>query len=227
MRFAVKNWYILLTIAAVVIGIPVYADELTTAEKSDDNISLNLKDIDIRSAIEAMFRNSGKNFALDPSVAGLNVPAVSFTDVPFDTALKSLTRSMGLVYRIDQNIYIISKKPETTLAAYTPSLEPTPEIEPLTSSPDVIIDKVPLNYSSATEILAIMSGNTNNGFGNGYGGYGGFGSYGGFGNGMSNLSFGGLTTGFGSNNSGYSGYGYGSNSGTSGYGGYGGYSRRW
>lgn len=226
---------VLIVVAVTFLGVPFcsFAAEVTSVPKSSANISIDLKDVDVKSALDALFRNAGKDYAVDPNVTGI-IPAMSFKDVPFDTALKALVKSMGLIYRVDQNIYIIGKRPEPQTVAnpYTPS--PGPEVEQPTSSPDVIIDKIPLNYSSASEMLAAMSGGREyGGFGSGYGGYGGNNnSYGGFGGmngfgGMGNMSFGGMTTnGFGNNNSGYGrNSGYGSNYGN--YNRYNSYSRGW
>ncbi|MCE5313521.1 MAG: hypothetical protein ABFD49_01955 [Armatimonadota bacterium] len=213
----------------VIMSACLWADETTNKANTSESISLDLKNIDVKSAIEAMFRNAGKNFSMDQNVEGI-IPLVSFTDVPFDTALKSLTKSAGLVFRIDHDIYLISKKPEVDKAAsvYTSSPPPPPEVEAPKSSSDVVIDKVPLNYSSPSEILAIMSGSTQYGaLGNGYGGYGGFGGgYGGYGGmmgmmgGMGGINSGGLVNNSYSSNTGYRGSG-------SSYGSYSGYNRGW
>ncbi|MHB9036087.1 MAG: secretin and TonB N-terminal domain-containing protein [Armatimonadota bacterium] len=257
MEKAVIKWQVVAIVATVLATAACLpAAEMTSLAKSSETISLDLKDVDVRSAIEAVFRNTGKNFALDPNVAG-TIPSVSFRDVPFETALKSLTKTAGLVFRMDQNIYLISKKPE--VASAPESVGPpsgSPEVESPTSSPDVVIDKVPLNYSSPSEILAVMGGGGREygGFGGGYGGYGGYGGgmggygggYGGMGGygggmmgGVGNLGFGGMGGGYGGGSS-YGGYGS-SGSSYGGYGGYGGnygsgygsnsgssgYSRRW
>ncbi|MEN6356813.1 MAG: STN domain-containing protein [Armatimonadota bacterium] len=212
----------LVVTAVLFVGVMhLQAADTASTEKSTETISMDLKDVDVKSALDALFKNAGKDFALDANVTG-TIPAMSFKDVSFDTALKTLVKSMGLVYRIDQNIYIISKRRDTESVSnpYPPS--PIPEVESPTSSPDVIIDKIPLNYSSASEILAAMgSGREYGGFGNGYGGFGGYGNFGGINGygGMGNMSFGGMaTTGYGNYGSSYGGYG--------GYGtGYGNYNR--
>ncbi|MCE5321781.1 hypothetical protein LLG46_00535 [bacterium] len=184
------------------------AAESLSNVKSSETISLELRDVDVRSALNALFKNAGKDFALDPNVTG-TVPVISFQDVSFDAALKTLVKSMGLVYRIDQNIYIISKRPETENVPNPYSPTPIPEVESPTSSPDVVIDKIQLNYSSASEILAAMGGmgREYGGFGNGYGGYGGYGNFGGMNN-FGGMTFGGMTTtGYGNYGSNYGGYG--------------------
>jgi hypothetical protein len=189
---------------------PALAEEKTYAVAASDNVTLELKDLDVRSAIQALFRNSGKNFAIDPNASG-RIPALSFKDVPFDKALSSLLKSVGLIHRYDGNIYIISKKIESTPppeVAYTPGT--LPEVEQPVAE-EVVIDKVPLNYSSATEILAAMSGDSGRGYG-GFSGYGG--GMGGYGGGMGGYGGMGMMGGMG-------GYGGGMMGGMGGYGGMG------
>lgn len=223
-----------------------YDAPLTTpvATKANPNVSIDLKDIEVKSAIEALFRNTGKNFAVDPSVGG-SISSVSFKDVPFDTALKNLTRTTGLTYRMDGDIYLISKRADPSSIQSPPNpYAQTPVSENIelaadTTKSEMIIDKVPLNYTSASEILAVMggggrdygsAGGYNNGGNVGYGGggYGGTtGGYGGYGGGGygNNYGGGGGYGGYGGGYGGGGGYGtgnvYGGNGG--GYGNYGGY----
>lgn len=206
----------------------------SVVSSSGDSVTLTLKDTDVRVALEALFRSVGKDFIMDPGIVG-PVPALSFNNVSFETALKSIVKSAGLTYRVDDEIYIITKKPELTRTGSgpePPAYTPEPEV---VAADEVIIEKIPLNYSSASEILAIMNGDYDNlsygsgGYGNGgygsYGtGYGGYGSYGG--SGSYPGSYGGY--GSGSYGGGYSGGypgGYSGNYGS--YGGYGSSNRRW
>jgi hypothetical protein len=165
--------------------------------KSVDVVNLELKDIDVRSAIQALFRSSGRNYAVDQDVSGF-VTSVSFWDVPFDAALRSLTKSAGLAFKKSDGIYQISKIIEVPDPGVLDIPMPTPEVEQPKSA-EIIIEKIPLNHSSPSEILAYLDGSAdtsrlygggNNGYGGysspgGYGGYGGYGSpgsYGGYGN---------------------------------------------
>ncbi|MHB9037105.1 MAG: STN domain-containing protein [Armatimonadota bacterium] len=188
---------------------------------ADDNsnlamVSLELKDVDLRSAIESLFRGTGKNYAIEADVTGI-VPSMSIRDVSFDVALKSLTKTSGLVYRIDNDIYMISKKPEivnaTSTDATAQALADAATVD-ATTTVETIIDKIQLTYTSPAELLSIMSGsNSGNGNGNGYGGMTGMMGMGGTSgmnsmNGMSGMS--------GMSGMGNSSYGYGGSS--SGYG---------
>lgn len=235
-----RTWIGCVVIAAVALGVilPVgsraWAADMPAAG-AKDLVSLDIRDIDVKAAIQALFRNSDRNYSIEASVSG-TVPAMSIKDAPFETALKTLAKSTGLVWRRDTDgIYIISKKPETTPVVDRPVDPGSSQLivdQPITE--ETIIDKVPLNFSSATEILAAMSGDTSRLYGGssqwgggyggtmggvgmgsygGYGGYGGYPGYGGFGG----------SGGYGSSG-GYGGYGgYGGSGGYGGYGGYGSY----
>lgn len=227
-----KPWrkYFALIVAVTACTASVVVGSLAADNGKTTNIELTLQDGDVRAAIQAFFQAAGVNYAIDPEVQGV-VPSLSFKGVPFEVALRSLVKAAGLVYRVSDGIYIISKKPEvsttTTSLSTAPSTTTETTVVDTTTAEETIIEKVPLSNTGASEILAMMSGNTSSssygygsyggygGFGgyggySSYGGYGGFGGYGGYG------GFGGYGGGFGS----YGGYGgYGS------YGGYGGYGR--
>jgi hypothetical protein len=211
---------------------PILAAE---AAQPSANVNLELKDTDVKSAIEGLFRGTGKNYAIDANVTG-TISALSIKDVSFDAALRSLTKSSGLVFRQDAGVYIISMRPDTS---QTPgaggggvAVAEAPVVEETTVA-EVRIEKVPLSNTSATEILAILQGGNRGyggaGMGGGYGMMGGGmgmmgGGYGQMGGGFGQMGGGyGMSSGYGSYGGGYgSSRGYGSSYG-GGYGsGYGG-----
>lgn len=211
--------------------IPVFA-----AAGDDTPITMNLKDVDVTKALEALFQLAGRPYVIDPNVSGV-MPSVSFNNVTFDTALKSLLRSAGLVMRQDGEVISVSKKPEVQASSAVSSMAnvTTDVAVDTTVTTETTIEKIPLNYAGASEILKMMNGdwesNTNNnsfgggGFGGGGFGGGGFGG-GGFGGGS---SFGGSSFGGGSfGGGGFGGGSYGGGSyGGGNYGGGGSYNRGW
>jgi len=247
----------LLCFAVTCIALISSAAPISAAENAEPGptINLELKDTDVRSAIEALFRGTGKNYAIDANVTG-TISALSIKDVSFDTALRSLTKSAGLVYRQDGGVYIISMRPqtETTAAAAgtgaATAVADTTAVDETTAT-EVRIEKIPLSNVSASEILAILQGNYNTygygamnvgrygsnygmgygmmGYGAGYGNYG-YGNYGNYGYGnYGNYGNYGYNRGYGNYGSGYNtGYGYGGRGyGYSGNFGYGGGYRPW
>jgi len=220
-------------IAVVMLAVLVAGFGLATAliaQEDNSPVSLDLKDADFKSAIESLFRGRNRNYSIGQDVAGV-IPSLSISGVPFDQALKSLLKTAGLVYRVENSVYIISKKPETSamaiidtsaaLAADTSAVDTTTTVESR-------IEKVGLYNTGASEILGIMQGSGTSGsgsYGSGYGmmggmggGMGGYGMMGGMGGGMG---------GYGGGGGGYGGGGYGGGGyGGGGYGGYGGGSNR-
>lgn len=178
------------------------------ASDKNDTVSLEFKDIDVSAAIESLFRNTGKNFTIEPDVSGV-IPSLSFKDVPFDTALKNLLKTAGLTYRQDGSIYLISKKPAASaITPQVPDATTTTVDEPEDS--ESTIEKIPLSNMGATDLLNIMNGNTNS-----QSGYGGMSSlFGSSGSsfGSSGSSFGSSGSSFGSSSFGNSGSSFGSSS---------------
>jgi len=204
----VARSFVLLLIGLMLV-VPAAAQ--VNGASQDDTVNLDLKDVDVRAAIEALFRGTGKNYAIDPNVSG-TIPSVQFRNVPFETALKNLTRSAGLVYRIDNasNIYIITKKPDVSTATSSvtsqlPSVSSSTStyVDTTTTEREVKIEKIPLNYASASEILDMLGGGTGRTYG--YGGYPGYG----YGYGYGSYGYGGYPS-YGYGSYGYGGYGYGS-----------------
>ena len=227
-----------LCFAVACIALTACAAPILAAETAESNgtVNLELKDTDVKSAIEALFRGTGKNYAIDTNVTG-TISALSIKNVSFDAALRSLTKSAGLVFRQDAGVFIISMRPDTSQTTPPGSgggaVAEIPAVEAPTAA-EVRIEKIPLSNVSASEILAILQGGGNTGYGSGYGnrygsgqgygqgygqgqgyGYGqGYGNYGG-GQYGSNRGYG--SSGYGYGGSGYNpyggGYGYGSRSG--------------
>ena len=159
-------------IAVLVVTLLVTGLACAVVMAAEDNspVTLDLKDADVKSAIESLFRGRNRNYSISQDVAGA-IPSLSITGVPFDQALKSLLKSAGLVYRVENNVYMINKKPETSASA---TMDPSAMVAVDSSAVDTtttvesIIDKIPLSNTGASEILAIMQGS--NSGSSGYGG---------------------------------------------------------
>ena len=218
MKTGYVTWIIMFTVAVLMVGL---LPAVVSAADANELITIDFKDLDVNAAIEAMFRNTGRNFAIDPEAKDVRIGSLSFKGVPFDQALKNLLKSAGLTYRMDTNIYLISKKASVGPGLggpVIPTADPIASID-VTTTKETIIDKVPLSNTGASEILGMMGGNTGSGTSGGYGG----GGYGGGGM-MGGSSMGGGSMGGGSRG-GYGGgsnYGGGGSYGGGGGGGYGG-----
>ena len=87
-------------------------EDNVTIETSDpeDRVTIEFRDMDIREALENLFRGRGLSFSLAADVSG-KIPYLTFRDVPFREAFKSLLMTAGLVMRRDAHVYMIARKP--------------------------------------------------------------------------------------------------------------------
>ncbi len=201
---------------------------------SDKNISINLQDTPVRTAVDMIYREAGLNYAFEGSIGG--TVNVSLTDVPFDQALQVILRSAGLTMRRENNTYMIGPKKDVETVAQTSQDLVSADDTEITR--DTSLEKITINYADVMEIGSIFGsqyggGGGYGGYGGGMmgGGYGGGGRFGGGGYGSGGYGSGGYGSG-GYGSGGYGGYGSGGYGGSS-YGGYsgGGYGssggRRW
>ena len=218
-------------LAAVLVVLPAGLPAADEANIKQQRITLELKDVPIRSALETLFKGTGLNYVIDQNVTGM-VSSLTLRDETFDRALRVLLKSATppLTFRKDGEVYLIRTKeePPPEMTPSTP-LENTYVEAPVTSE-DIILEKIPLNFADAFDIKAMIEG----GEGRGYGGAGGYGGgMGGYGGGMGGYGggmggYGGGMGGMGGYGGGMGGYGggmggnYGSGSGGSGFGRYGG-----
>lgn len=218
-------------------------DAAKPASATKSLVSLDLKDVDVKTAIQLLFQNSDKNYSIDKDVDG-TVPVVKIKNLEFDTALKTITKLAGLTYKRDNSgVYYISRKPDAPSESinYTSGIindtpGPPPEILDLPKSDEIVIRKVKLRNIGASEMLSMLGiGGTSvgmgqvsvagsGGFSGGFGGYGGYSGYGGYNPYSSYGSYGGYG-GYGGI-PGYGSYGSGNYNSYSGYGGYSGYGRQ-
>lgn len=221
-RFVVSVLLAALTAGAAVAPVLAQGDN----DPRNTRVTLELTNTPVRAAIQALFRFVPFNYTIGTNVDGMI--SVSLKDVPFEVALRSITRinEPKLVFRrAEGNVYEIDVKPEVdpTLAAQQqpPAVEEETPVEARK-----IPQKIQLNFGRVDLIGQLFPGRVTivrdeeeaGGYGGGYGGYGG--GYGGFGGGYG--GFGGGYGGFGS----YGGFGgrtgYGGFGGIGSYGGYGG-----
>lgn len=223
MKKSISRLGVLLLVAGLVLG--AMSGVCAAPAADTQTVNLELTDVDAQAAIRMLFQSTGRNYSIGSDVTG-TIPSVSFKDVSFDQALKTLLKSAGLVYRIEDaggsSVYIISKKTAVQNTA-APVVQELPPVD-TTATEDSTIEKVKLNNVGASEILQMMgAGGSSNA--NGFGNYGSFGS---------NIGGSSMGSSFGSGSSGsyggnYGGVSYGSNysSGSSRYSSGSSYGRSW
>jgi type II secretory pathway component HofQ len=78
-------------------------------------VTLDLREIPFRQALEALFQGTGEQYAVEPSVPNTPI-SLRIRDVDFVTALRALVRLAGVTYRREVGaaggLYIIGTRPE-------------------------------------------------------------------------------------------------------------------
>jgi len=199
-----KQW---LTLCLAVVMLLAFASASWAQDQGKDKkISLDFRNMDVRTALKTLFENAGYNYAIDPSVPSVLI-TLSLRDVTFDTALRVLLKQANLTYSKEAgDVYIVKSRMAETITATQPSTaETAPEEEKVAKS---TVEKIPIVFADVYDIVSIFGGTLpttranqlGGGFGGfgGYGssGYGGYSSYGGFGGGSS-IFGGGSLGGFG------------------------------
>ena len=197
---------------------------LSQLPDADRKVTVNLRDLPLRTAIDQLFAGTGLQYAVDPNV--LNVPVnLTLRDVGRQAALRLLIRQAataqpGLTFSKDGDIFQIrvrSAAPAPALAAEDLPPEYTDE------KTEFMWEKIPIQFNNAA-VFALMFGgqmlpseadvlmggqsgmngqngmdgmNGQNGMGGGSGG--GFGSGNGLGNGLGSGLGSGSGSGLGSN----------------------------
>ena len=180
-------------ILAVSVALMVTAASAQTSGSSDDRVTLNVKDANIRDVLELLFKGRNASFVVDPQVYQV-APAInaSVVDQPFEVALRSILNASGLKYIKSQNVYTITvKTPTTEVTAATPTAPTVETTTETTTRASITVAKIPLMRADPAEVAQVFGGTVITGGligvgaggwgGMGYGGLGGYGGYGGLG----------------------------------------------
>jgi type II secretory pathway component HofQ len=192
-----------------------------TPKETTKHVTIQFKDVPIKSAIQMLFDGTGLNYAVDPTVTG--TVNVSLVDVPFADALSTILKISNppLTVRKENGIYMIAPQKQDV----TPVVTAPPDLAATAEAPTVerkkTLEKISIGYADVYDIATIFGAQTvasratqmSGGFGGGSSGFGNssFGGSSGFGN----NSFGG-SSGFGSTGNSFgssSGFGNTGNSG--------------
>jgi hypothetical protein len=136
----------------------IYAVLILLSSGANSAISLELKDTDVITAIDSLFKGSGKSYSIASGSVG-RIPKLSISDVEFDQALKLICQTAGLSYKMDDIIYVISPKPvsQPNIVIQTPVI-----VKPVVIvKPKVEIEKFTLMYAGPQEIIDYIYGRNN------------------------------------------------------------------
>ncbi len=191
-------------------------------------VTVELRDAQIKSALEQIFNSANVQYTIDPLVSGF--VTLKIRDQPFENALKLIMRTatIPLTYTKENGVYIV--KPRPMIPPTTSGLDSAPEVdEPQRRPPDII----PLTYIDAMDLQQLIGPflflrpfqrqqQMGGGIGGGGGGLGGGGGFGGGGGGLGGGGFGGGGGGLGGGGFGGGGFGGGGGGLGGGGGGFGG-----
>src|SRR5207247_1546120 len=124
---------------------PAAAPAAPAAAQAAPGVTLSLRDVPLRTALQTLFEGSGLQHAVEPAVP--NYPlTLDVRDVPFSTALRILLRlAPQVTYRKEGDIYIIGMRP-----AQVDTQNTAQDIQPpdtTTTVAEYQYEKVPLNYT--------------------------------------------------------------------------------
>jgi hypothetical protein len=189
---------------ALVSVAPLFGPAPVRAQEVEKKVTLNLKDVPLRDAIDALFRGTGLQFTVDPNVP--NVPVtLNIRDVGLQQALRIMVRQAavavpGLVATRGGDIWEIRIRQAAPPPVADP-LDRGPEY-PENFDPNLTWEKIQIQFNNVavfvlafngqmlpTEADVLLGGSgfggQGGGFGNQGGGFGnqggGFGNQGGFG----------------------------------------------
>ncbi len=129
------------------------ANVKTPAVSTNPGHIWNLENADIRSVINEVSKETGKNFVIDPRVSG-QVSLVSTTPLPPD-ALYSVFLTMLEVYGFSAipNNHIIQIIPDLTAPQFSPPLVSN---DKTATGNEVVIRVIPVKYISSTQLVPIL-----------------------------------------------------------------------
>ena len=137
-------------------------------------VTFNFQDVPVRTVLQLIAEESNLNIVVADTVSGS--VTLRLINVPWDQALEILLRAKGLDQRRDGNVVWVA--PQAELSAYELA-QNTARIN-LENSGELVVEYIPINYGSATELVTILTSGGQGGGGAGGGGGGGAGQNRGF-----------------------------------------------
>ena len=128
-------------------------------------VTFNFQDVPVRTVLQLIAEESNLNIVVADTVSGS--VTLRLINVPWDQALEILLRAKGLDQRRDGNVVWVA--PQAELSAYELA-QNTARIN-LENSGEIVVEYIPVNYGSATELVSILT--SGGGGGGGAGGAGG------------------------------------------------------
>ena len=101
------------------------------------NVTLNLRNAPVRTALLQLFQKAHRDYALDSSIDG--VVSMRVTNVPFDRALRLLANSSStpLTYSIDSGVYFLKARTTQAVRNNTPIVAQNDTVQQATEAEQV------------------------------------------------------------------------------------------
>lgn len=129
--------------------------EVSPEVKRTNYLSFNFQDVDLRTLLQIIAKNSGKNFVISDAVKG-NM-SLSLKEVTWEKALSVVLRANGLDSRTEDNVIIIA--PVEELAAN--DVKRLQAQQQLSSLSPPVSDIIHLRYANANDLVNVLKGQGN------------------------------------------------------------------
>src|SRR3569833_2396892 len=129
------------------------------AEDLDRKVSVNLRDVPLRSAIDSLFAGTGLQYSVDPNV--LNVPVtLNLRDIGLQSGLRLLVRQAataqpGLTFSKDGDIYVIRIRQAQPAA---PQIQDEPPPEYTEKATEFTWEKIPIQSNNVMVFTLAFGG---------------------------------------------------------------------
>src|SRR5713226_7644314 len=122
---------------------PPAASATGAARAEPAKVTLSLRDVPLRTALQTLFEGSGLQHAVEPAVPNYPI-TLDIRDVAFNTALRTLLRlAPQVTYRKEGDIFVIGmRQAQVDQLASSQDVQPPDEAN---AQPEYQYEKVPLN----------------------------------------------------------------------------------
>lgn len=108
---------LLIALITAAVSLQAQTDQSPAASKNAALVSIELKDLPVKDAIDALFQGTGRSYFILPGVTG-RVVDLKLKGITFDEALKALTDAAGLAYTVEDGVYTVG--PVAKIAVIAP-----------------------------------------------------------------------------------------------------------
>ncbi len=122
------------------------------APATPPNVTLNMRDVPLRTALEQIFQAAKVDYSIAPDVTGsVNLKV---TDVPFESALKLMLRSANppATYSREGGLYLVKLRA-------APVTDPVPALmpEPEAARSAIMYDRIELTYADPVDLAKLLN----------------------------------------------------------------------